>query len=198
MLSFSPHMVISPKKTFLVILILVARFVSNKNHQCFYTAKSRNFLSWSSPLYHLNQHSWIGCLHSWSSSSNGDWDASPLEASRTRWYRPSHPCCMYPFSRVWYTSKWNWFSNFLLSWIDHFLLLSYQVTRLLPDAVGTTCGERMEKVYGAEHSHIIRVPFRTEKGMLRKWISRFEVWPYMETFTEVEHKTMKMYLKLLI
>ncbi|MCE3216750.1 SAGA histone acetylase and TREX-2 complexes component [Datura stramonium] len=58
------------------------------------------------------------------------------------------------------------------------------VTRLLPDAVGTTCGERMEKVYGAEHSHIIRVPFRTEKGMLRKWISRFEVWPYMETFTE--------------
>ena len=74
-----------------------------------------------------------------------------------------------------------------LNW--SFLLFSYQVTRLLPDAVGTTCGERMEKVYGAEHSHIIRVPFRTEKGMLRKWISRFEVWPYMETFTEVEHKT---------
>jgi sucrose synthase len=58
------------------------------------------------------------------------------------------------------------------------------VTRLLPDAVGTTCGDRLEKVFGAEHSHIIRVPFRTEKGILRKWISRFEVWPYMETFTE--------------
>ncbi|KAL8459936.1 hypothetical protein ACS0TY_031734 [Phlomoides rotata] len=58
------------------------------------------------------------------------------------------------------------------------------VTRLLPDAAGTTCGQRLEKVFGAEHSHIIRVPFRTEKGILRKWISRFEVWPYMETFTE--------------
>lgn len=77
-------------------------------------------------------------------------------------------------------------------------IVSYQVTRLLPDAVGTTCGERMEKVYGAEYSHIIRVPFRTEKGMLRKWISRFEVWPYMETFTEVEHKTNKIYSKLLV
>ncbi|CAA2979855.1 sucrose synthase [Olea europaea subsp. europaea] len=58
------------------------------------------------------------------------------------------------------------------------------VTRLLPDAVGTTCGQRLEKVFGTEHSHIIRVPFRTEKGIVRKWISRFEVWPYMETFTE--------------
>nr|QCQ29550.1 sucrose synthase [Camellia fraterna] len=58
------------------------------------------------------------------------------------------------------------------------------VTRLLPDAVGTTCNQRLEKVYGAEHSHILRVPFRTEKGIVRKWISRFEVWPYMETFTE--------------
>ncbi|KAL7136917.1 hypothetical protein ABFS83_10G062000 [Erythranthe nasuta] len=58
------------------------------------------------------------------------------------------------------------------------------VTRLLPDAVGTTCNQRLEKVFGAEHSHILRVPFRTEKGILRKWISRFEVWPYMETFTE--------------
>ncbi|XP_027126774.1 sucrose synthase [Coffea arabica] len=58
------------------------------------------------------------------------------------------------------------------------------VTRLLPDAVGTTCGQRLEKVFGTEHSHILRVPFRTEKGVLRKWISRFEVWPYIETFTQ--------------
>jgi sucrose synthase len=58
------------------------------------------------------------------------------------------------------------------------------VTRLLPDAVGTTCNQRLEKVFGAENAHILRVPFRTEKGILRKWISRFEVWPYMETFTE--------------
>ncbi|KAL9242187.1 hypothetical protein vseg_016212 [Gypsophila vaccaria] len=58
------------------------------------------------------------------------------------------------------------------------------VTRLLPDAVGTTCGQRLEKVFGTEHSHILRVPFRTEKGIVRKWISRFEVWPYLETYTE--------------
>lgn len=58
------------------------------------------------------------------------------------------------------------------------------ITRLLPDAVGTTCGQRLEKVDGSEHSDILRIPFRTEKGIVRKWISRFEVWPYLETFTE--------------
>lgn len=29
------------------------------------------------------------------------------------------------------------------------------ITRLLPDAVGTTCGQRLEKVFGTEHSHIL-------------------------------------------
>ncbi|XP_078154965.1 sucrose synthase 2 [Carex rostrata] len=57
-------------------------------------------------------------------------------------------------------------------------------TRLLPDAHGTTCGQRLEKVLGTEHTHILRVPFRTEKGIVRKWISRFEVWPYLETYAE--------------
>lgn len=60
-----------------------------------------------------------------------------------------------------------------------------QVTRLLPDATGTTCSQRLEKVLETEHTHILRVPFRTENGILRKWISRFEVWPYLETFAEV-------------
>ena len=58
------------------------------------------------------------------------------------------------------------------------------VTRLLPDAHGTTCGQRLEKVLGTEHTHILRVPFRTENGTVRKWISRFEVWPYLETYTD--------------
>ncbi|KAK4757884.1 hypothetical protein SAY87_019185 [Trapa incisa] len=58
------------------------------------------------------------------------------------------------------------------------------VTRLLPDAVGTTCNQRLEKVFGTEHCHILRVPFRDENGMVRKWISRFEVWPYLERYTE--------------
>ncbi|KAG8487598.1 hypothetical protein CXB51_018125 [Gossypium anomalum] len=58
------------------------------------------------------------------------------------------------------------------------------ITRLLPDAVGTTCSERVEKVHGTEYSDILRVPFRTENGIVRQWISRFEVWPYLETYTE--------------
>ncbi|KAK2457147.1 Sucrose synthase 2 [Trifolium repens] len=56
------------------------------------------------------------------------------------------------------------------------------VTRLIPDANGTTCNQRLEKVCGTEHTHILRVPFRSEKGILRKWISRFDVWPFLETF----------------
>ncbi|RDY02088.1 Sucrose synthase, partial [Mucuna pruriens] len=58
------------------------------------------------------------------------------------------------------------------------------ITRLLPDAVGTTCGQRLERVYDTEHCDILRIPFRTEKGIVRKWISRFEVWPYLETYAE--------------
>uniref|UniRef100_A0A804UIN4 sucrose synthase n=1 Tax=Zea mays TaxID=4577 RepID=A0A804UIN4_MAIZE len=42
----------------------------------------------------------------------------------------------------------------------------------------------LEKVIGTEHTDIIRVPFRNENGILRKWISRFDVWPYLETYTE--------------
>ncbi|KAK8650671.1 hypothetical protein V6N13_140299 [Hibiscus sabdariffa] len=58
------------------------------------------------------------------------------------------------------------------------------VTRLIPDAKGTTCNQRLERVTGTEHTHILRVPFRSEHGVLRKWISRFDVWPYLETYAE--------------
>nr|ADP88918.1 sucrose synthase [Gunnera manicata] len=58
------------------------------------------------------------------------------------------------------------------------------VTRLIPDAKGTTCNQRLERISGTEHTHILRVPFRSESGILRKWISRFDVWPYLETFAE--------------
>ncbi|KAI4317543.1 hypothetical protein L6164_025406 [Bauhinia variegata] len=58
------------------------------------------------------------------------------------------------------------------------------VTRLIPEAKGTTCNQRLERVSGTEHTHILRVPFRTKNGVLRKWISRFDVWPYLETFAE--------------
>ncbi|KAL7586638.1 hypothetical protein Lser_V15G41398 [Lactuca serriola] len=58
------------------------------------------------------------------------------------------------------------------------------VTRLTPDAKGTSCNQRLERVSGTEHTNILRVPFRTEKGILKKWISRFDVWPYLEKFAE--------------
>nr|AFS17278.1 sucrose synthase 2 [Amaranthus hypochondriacus] len=58
------------------------------------------------------------------------------------------------------------------------------VSRLIPDAKGTTCNQRLERVSGTEHASILRVPFRSDKGILRKWISRFDVWPYLERFTE--------------
>ncbi|GFS35631.1 sucrose synthase 3 [Actinidia rufa] len=59
-----------------------------------------------------------------------------------------------------------------------------QVTRLIPDAKGTSCNQRLERISGTQHAHILRVPFRTDKGILHKWISRFDVWPYLEKFTE--------------
>ncbi|KAL8548745.1 hypothetical protein ACS0TY_007853 [Phlomoides rotata] len=58
------------------------------------------------------------------------------------------------------------------------------VTRLIPDAGPTSCNQRLERISGCEYSHILRVPFRTNHGVLRKWISRFDVWPYLEKFTE--------------
>ncbi|KAE8731990.1 Sucrose synthase [Hibiscus syriacus] len=48
----------------------------------------------------------------------------------------------------------------------------------------TTYGQRLEKVYRTEYSDIFLVPFRTEKGIVRQWISRFEVWSYLQTYTE--------------
>ncbi|MBL0379291.1 MAG: hypothetical protein JKP90_06385 [Desulfofustis sp. PB-SRB1] len=37
---------------------------------------------------------------------------------------------------------------------------------------------------GTDHSLIIRVPFRRLDGsIVTEWISRFEVWPYLEQFS---------------
>lgn len=58
------------------------------------------------------------------------------------------------------------------------------VTRLIPEAHGTTCNERLEHITGTAHARILRVPFRDREGrVLRKWISRFDLWPYLERFT---------------
>ncbi|KAL2555324.1 Sucrose synthase 6 [Forsythia ovata] len=58
------------------------------------------------------------------------------------------------------------------------------VTRLIPDAQGTKCNQEIEPIINTTHSYILRIPFRTEMGVLRKWISRFDVYPYLERFSQ--------------
>ncbi len=59
------------------------------------------------------------------------------------------------------------------------------LTRLIPEAGETTCNVVEEHVYGTDNVQIVRVPFRNEQGeILPNWISRFEVWPYLERFAE--------------
>lgn len=57
------------------------------------------------------------------------------------------------------------------------------LTRLIPNSDGTTCNQRLEKIYGTEDAWILRVPFREfNPNMTQNWISRFEIWPYLESF----------------
>lgn len=57
------------------------------------------------------------------------------------------------------------------------------ITRLIPDAGRTTCDQRLEPVIGTRNARILRVPFRGPGGeIIPQWISRFEVWPYLERF----------------
>ncbi|MDJ0724245.1 MAG: sucrose synthase [Prochloraceae cyanobacterium] len=57
------------------------------------------------------------------------------------------------------------------------------LTRLIPNSDGTRCNERLEKINGTENAWILRVPFREfNPNVTQNWISRFEIWPYLETF----------------
>ncbi|XP_019177380.1 PREDICTED: sucrose synthase 7-like [Ipomoea nil] len=58
------------------------------------------------------------------------------------------------------------------------------VTRQIPDAKGTKCNQELEPILNTKHSHILRVPFRTEDGVLNPWVSRFDIYPYLERFTQ--------------
>ncbi|WP_455208433.1 sucrose synthase [Kaarinaea lacus] len=59
------------------------------------------------------------------------------------------------------------------------------VTRLIPEAQGTTCDQRVESIIGTQNARILRIPFRHESGeVVPQWISRFEVWPYLERYAE--------------
>ena len=59
------------------------------------------------------------------------------------------------------------------------------LTRLIPEAQDTTCDQRLEKIFNTENGWILRVPFRDEQyNVVKNWVSRFNIWPYLETFAE--------------
>ncbi|MGK7953597.1 MAG: sucrose synthase [Xenococcaceae cyanobacterium] len=57
------------------------------------------------------------------------------------------------------------------------------LSRLIHNSDGTRCNERLEKIHGTDNAWILRVPFREfNPNMTQNWISRFEIWPYLETY----------------
>lgn len=59
------------------------------------------------------------------------------------------------------------------------------LTRLIPDAGDTTCSQKKEKIFQTDNGWILRVPFRDKSyEVVKHWISRFKVWPYLEAFAE--------------
>ena len=57
------------------------------------------------------------------------------------------------------------------------------LTRLIPNSDGTKCNQRLEKVHSTKNAWILRVPLREfNPNLTQNWISRFEFWPYLETY----------------
>lgn len=57
------------------------------------------------------------------------------------------------------------------------------LTRLIPNCEGTQCSLRLEKIHGTKNAWILRVPFQEFNPQVTdNWISKFEIWPYLETF----------------
>jgi sucrose synthase len=65
------------------------------------------------------------------------------------------------------------------------------LTRLISEADGTTCDQPSEDIVGTTHARILRVPFRNHSGeVVPHWISRFEIWPYLERYAEEAQREM--------
>lgn len=66
------------------------------------------------------------------------------------------------------------------------------LTRLIPNAGKTSCNKRLEKVFNTKNTWILRVPFREHnKNVTDNWISRFEIWPYLQEFAEDSYTALK-------
>ena len=70
------------------------------------------------------------------------------------------------------------------------------LTRLIPNSDGTLCNQRLEKVHGTDNAWILRVPLREfNPNMTQNWISRFEFWPYLETYAIDAEKELRAELR---
>jgi sucrose synthase len=57
------------------------------------------------------------------------------------------------------------------------------LTRLIPHCTETQCELPWEKVDGTQYVWILRVPFQDfNPAVTQNWISKFEIWPYLESF----------------
>jgi sucrose synthase len=63
------------------------------------------------------------------------------------------------------------------------------LTRLIPNSGNTRCNVRLEKVDETDNVWILRVPFKKDdKTIAEEWISRFEIWPYLEQYADDSYK----------
>jgi sucrose synthase len=57
------------------------------------------------------------------------------------------------------------------------------LTRLIPHCTETQCELPWEKVDDTDYAWILRVPFQEfNPAVTQNWISKFEIWPYLESF----------------
>jgi sucrose synthase len=57
------------------------------------------------------------------------------------------------------------------------------LTRLIPNCTETQCDLPWEKVDGTDNAWILRVPFQEfNPDVTQNWISKFQIWPYLESF----------------
>jgi sucrose synthase len=69
------------------------------------------------------------------------------------------------------------------------------LTRLIPNCLGTHCSLPFEKIEGTENAWILRVPFREfNPHVTQNWISKFEIWPYLESFAEDAERELQVRL----
>ncbi|MGM3307780.1 sucrose synthase [Anabaena sp. WFMT] len=70
------------------------------------------------------------------------------------------------------------------------------LTRLIPNCEGTFCDLRLEKVNNTENAWILRIPFTdSDPEITNSWISKFEIWPYLEKFAQDAKKELLVQFK---